>query len=139
MFRFRDSHAMRASVVPSVLMTLVWGITPFQAQTTTKPTTVYEDPSADTAQMEYPTILQPSNQLRIQSAVDAAPDELPAGGVRSTVVFTIRNANQSYGGDNRPSSVKLIPGDKLRINLGSCSSSISFVYPVDSNLGGSFS
>jgi hypothetical protein len=130
---------MRARLAPGLLATLLLGASYAQAQIP-KPVGAYDEPFQDDGmKLAYPTALSPSNRLRIQPAVEAAPDELPAGGVRTTVVFTIRNINESYGGDNRPSSVKLVPGDKIRIHLGSCSSSISFVYPVETNVGGSFS
>src|SRR5262249_10167113 len=69
---------------------------------------------------------------KIQPEVDAAPDEIPTGGSRETLTFTIRNLNSNYSGGSR---YKLQVGDKFRINLANCAASISFVYPVDQNVG----
>src|SRR5437867_8376458 len=64
----------------------------------------------------------------IQSQVDPSPDELVAGGEIETIVFTIRNTNESYGGVNRTSSAKLQANDKFRLNLDGCVQSITHVY-----------
>ena len=138
MLRYRQSAWTRVWLSLSLLGTLLWRVPQLQAAEL-GPTSVVKDPyeDPDVLQLEYPS-LSPANRLRIQPLVEPAPDEIPAGGLRTTVVFTIRNIDESYGGSGRPASVKLVPGDKFRINLANCSNTISHVYPVDTNLGGSF-
>ena len=96
------------------------------------------DPAVEvsvTSDLAIPSVDSP----RVQLAVEASPNELPAGGTRQTIVFTIRNISDDYFGPNSGKALKLQRGDAIRIALGSCAGAINYVYPVDTNSGTTFS
>jgi hypothetical protein len=99
------------------------------------------DESAD-AVIEVPVTsdlaVPPANDPRVQLGVEASPNELPAGGTRQTVVFTIRNVSDDYFGENADKALKLRRGDAIRIGLSSCAATINYVYPVETNIPGGF-
>ena len=79
-----------------------------------------------------------ANAPRVQLGVEASPNELPAGGTRQTIVFTIRNISDDYFGPNSDKALSLKRGDAFRIALSSCAATINYVYPVETNIPGSF-
>jgi hypothetical protein len=80
----------------------------------------------------------PANSPRVQLGVEASPNELPAGGTRQTMVFTIRNISDDYFGPNSDRALNLRRGDAIRIALSNCAATINYIYPVETNIPGSF-
>ena len=74
---------------------------------------------------------------RIKPSFDVAPDVLLAEQQRQTLVFTIRNVSETYSGSDTD-SFKIQIGDRFRINLGDCASTIVQASAVATNIGGSF-